>query len=380
MLTFLLFLMVILLIYGGANYFVYRRVLRGLMISGPCLWAVKFGMLGLILAYPLGKALEAFTPASSIFIWIGSFWMGALTYGFFLSVIFELIRKLDHLFGILPNFLLVDKLMTSRMSLAFSVVVVIMLLTAGRVRAMFPVIREVPIEVSKTLGDRDEYHIALISDFHLGTLVGKQRLDRVVDMINETGADVCLIAGDLIDEKAGRLGWIAEPLQRIEAADGVFAVTGNHEFYSGVKAFAQLMEKSNVTLLVNDVASAGAIQLIGLDDVTGAAQYEEKPVPIADLMERVDTHLPVVLMHHTPTRIKEAKDAGVDLMLSGHSHGGQLWPGVFLSKWVFHVPQGLSLHGKMAFYLGNGVGTWGPPIRIGATPEVTHIILTSKPE
>ncbi len=204
-----------------------------------------------------------------------------------------------------------------------------------------------------------------------------------------------MIIGDLIDDAIDRMPWLSEPLSRIEAADGVFAVNGNHEFYTGIKQFDELANEAGIRLLMNQSAVIdGKVILIGLDDESGGRSFNAKKIAIEKLVKearntppfdsppakrggikRGGANLPIILMHHTPTRMKEAESAGVDLMLSAHVHEGQLWPGKYFAEAVYGVKKGLSEIGKMKFYLTSGAGTWGPPVRICAAPEIVTLVL-----
>jgi len=175
------------------------------------------------------------------------------------------------------------------------------------------------------------------------------------------------------------MDWIIEPLKQLEFSDGVYFATGNHEFYQGVGLASELPRKAGITVLRDSsIVVEGAFNLIGLDDLTGTTQLRLSKTPIDDLMKGIDPSLPTILLHHTPGRMAEAADAGVDLMLSGHTHGGQIWPANYLMRIRYGVKQGLSKFGEMYFYLTNGVGTFGPPVRIGAKPEIVHLTIVPR--
>jgi predicted MPP superfamily phosphohydrolase len=169
---------------------------------------------------------------------------------------------------------------------------------------------------------------------------------------------------------------MVEPLSRIKSRLGVYAVTGNHEFYAGVDKAVRFMEQAGVCVLRNRWVTIDSIlNLVGLDYMTEEQQLGRKNPPLETIMTGMDKSLPTILMYHTPIRLKNAEAAGIDLQLSGHTHKGQLFPFNLITKLVYTVDSGYARIGKMQIYVSNGVGTWGPPLRVGAPPEIVQIIL-----
>ncbi|MFN3821749.1 MAG: metallophosphoesterase, partial [bacterium] len=143
---------------------------------------------------------------------------------------------------------------------------------------------------------------------------------------------------------------------------------------SGVTSAVAQFERWGIRVLRNEAVSVGGIfNLIGLNDLTGSRQFGEHQVPIAELMNKIDPLLPTLLLHHTPWRYQEAQNAGVEVMFSGHTHGGQLWPFGYITQKVYSVKYGLTKMGDLQFILTNGAYTWGPPIRVGAPGEVVVV-------
>ncbi len=369
---------IVLLIYGSINYYLYRRILHSASPDDFSSMIMRLGIIILVLSYPIGR-IFAGSWVGDIFIWIGSFWLGAMFYGLLLGLIFDFVRLCDIPFGWIPDVLLRNIFLTRRIFLILSVLTVALLLWFGHLRSLKIITNKLEISSSKIQHNAEEYHVAAFADSHLGAIVGLERLNHIVDKVNEIDADICLIIGDLIDEPAERLSWVVEPLLRIKARDGIFIVLGNHEYYAGVAGFTKLANEAGFKLLRDSAYTIkNAVNIIGLDDDSGRKQFKNDRVSIQKIAENLDTNLPTILMHHTPSRMFEAQSQGVDLMISGHTHGGQIWPFNYITKIVFGVKQGLSRFGDMNFFLTNGVGTWGMPLRIGAEPEIVHFIL--KPE
>ncbi len=373
------FIIIALLVYASLNLYLYRRTMQA--ASPVVAWACVLRIIILIgfLAFPLGRIIGAEKPLGTTLVWIGSFWLAVLTYGVLIALLVDIIRLIDLLTGWLPDWALADRLKTSRMIFAGSLVLIVMLIVGGHIRSLYPKTPEYTIELEKFPTDIEEYRIVMLADLHLGILVGEKRLNRMLGQVEGQFPDLVAIVGDLIDESTEKLSWAVDPLSKIEASDGVYAVTGNHEFYNGLKGFNELTRNAGIITLRNQsVEIKGVITLVGLDDPTGYRQFNLEQVPIAELLNDVDHNLPVVLMQHTPTRLNEARNAGVDLMLCGHVHGGQLWPVKYIAEAVYGVKTGLSHIGRMYFYLTSGAGTWGPPVRVGATPEIVTFVLRKK--
>jgi len=374
--SFLLFVVVAVALYGAANYYLYRRVVSAACLKGKSSRILRGSLILLALAYPLSRALGTSSGVGTICVWIGSIWVVVLAYGLAFTIIFDLIRMGDRLTGWLPAWVSSDNIQSGRLALSLAFVVILFFVLTGYIRGSYPVVTEHTIEVESFPEGREEYSIVAFSDVHLSRINRERMLDMVIRTANWTGADACFIIGDVISAKPELMDWIVEPLSQLDFSDGVYFATGNHEFYQGVGLASELLRKAGITVLRDSsIVVEGAFNLIGLDDLTGTTQLRLPKTPIVRLMSGNDPELPTILLHHTPDRIEEAADAGVDLMLSGHTHGGQIWPANYLMRIRYGVKQGLSKFGEMYFYLTNGVGTFGPPVRIGAKPEIVNLTL-----
>ncbi|WP_330177284.1 metallophosphoesterase [Streptomyces sp. NBC_01498] len=220
------------------------------------------------------------------------------------------------------------------------------------------------------------FRIALISDIHLNVLVGRSRTRQLVDLLNDTGADLVALVGDLVeDADVADQGRAAEPLADLRAPHGAFYVTGNHEFYSGADQWVRFVRGLGLRTLRNERVALPGFDLAGVDDASGA-DVGEGPDYEAALGGR-DRDRAVVLLAHQPVQVEEAARYGVDLQLSGHTHGGQLWPFTHLSRLANPSVAGLSRHGDTLLYVTRGTGFWGPPVRLGADPDITVVELAS---
>jgi predicted MPP superfamily phosphohydrolase len=238
---------------------------------------------------------------------------------------------------------------------------------------------EVPLaKLPKAL---DGFSIVQLSDLHTGMTIDKQFVQRVVDRANALKPDLIALTGDLVDGPVASLEPDVAPLAQLRAPHGVFAVTGNHEYYSGVDEWIAAISKLGVRYLRNERVSISrgdaAFDLAGVDDHS-AEQYLGHGEDIPKATAGRDSSRALVLLAHQPRQVHHAAEAGVDLQLSGHTHGGQIWPWHYIVK----VQQGGLLAGSYdvdgtKLYVTRGCGYWGPPVRLLAPLEITRIILRS---
>jgi predicted MPP superfamily phosphohydrolase len=243
-----------------------------------------------------------------------------------------------------------------------------------------PVVRRVPITLAGLDPALDGLRIVTFSDGHLSATYGGRRFERLVELVNEQRPDVVAIVGDLVDGDVSELREEVAPLADLVSEQGVFFVTGNHEYFVDTNAWLRHLPTLGVDVLRNERVAirrgAASFDLAGIDDRTAAASGV--PGHGADLdaaLDGRDDATPVVLLAHQPMMVEQARAARVDLQLSGHTHGGQLWPFDYAIRLDQPAVEGLSRHGDTQLFVTSGAGYWGPPMRIGARPEVTVVEL-----
>ncbi|MEU7071116.1 metallophosphoesterase [Streptomyces narbonensis] len=240
-----------------------------------------------------------------------------------------------------------------------------------------PRVKRVTVPLAKVPRAAHGYRIAVVSDIHLGPILGRAHSQRIVDTINSTQPDLIAIVGDLVDGTVENLGSAAEPLARLRARHGSFFVTGNHEYFSGADAWVDHVRELGLRPLRNErVEIAAGFDLAGVDDVAGESEGQGPDFGRA-LGDR-DRARAAVLLAHQPIVIHDAVRHGVDLQLSGHTHGGQLWPGEYLADLANPTVAGLERYGDTQLYVSRGAGAWGPPVRVGAPSDITIVELASK--
>ncbi|MFF5975917.1 metallophosphoesterase [Streptomyces sp. NPDC012769] len=240
-----------------------------------------------------------------------------------------------------------------------------------------PRVKRVTVPLAKLPRGAHRYRIAVVSDIHIGPILGRAHTQRIVDTINATQPDLVAVVGDLVDGTVENLGSAAEPLARLRARDGAFFVTGNHEYFSGADAWVDHVRDLGLRPLRNARVEIGAgFDLAGVDDVAGESEGQG-PDFVKALGDR-DRARTAVLLAHQPIVIDDAVRHGVDLQLSGHTHGGQLWPGNYLAELANPTVAGLERYGDTQLYVSRGAGAWGPPVRVGAPSDITVVELASK--
>ncbi|MFI6076618.1 metallophosphoesterase [Actinoplanes sp. NPDC051343] len=238
-----------------------------------------------------------------------------------------------------------------------------------------PRLQRVQMPLAKLPRSMDGLRLAIVSDIHLGPLARTHHVGRIVDLINSVTADIVCVVGDLVDGSVAELGKFAEPLRGIESRQGAYFVTGNHEYYSGFAPWIDEVASLGVRPLRNERVEIGGLDLAGVNDL-GGAQYGDGPDFAKALGDR-DPSRPVVLMAHQPVVARQAAPFGVDLQVSGHTHGGQMAPFNLVVKLQQPVVSGFGRVDGVPVFVTNGAGFWGPPLRVGAPPQVTVMDLRS---
>lgn len=236
-----------------------------------------------------------------------------------------------------------------------------------------PVLKRVPIRLAKLPVSMTGFKIALVSDIHLGPLLGRSHTERIVRIINSVDADLVAIVGDLVDGTVAELGPAAEPLQDLRARNGSFFVTGNHEYFSDYKEWVDEVNSLGVRVLRNERLDIQGLDLAGVNDLSGEGVGDGPD--FAKALDGRDASRPVVLLAHQPIQAHEAARHGVDLQLSGHTHGGQMVPFNLLVGLQQPVVAGRGTVDGTQVYVTRGAGFWGPPVRFGAPPDISVIEL-----
>jgi hypothetical protein len=352
--------------------------MRGLQALPSNLWLkTLYTFLFLLLA--LSFVVYRFTGHTSLFLfnhiitWAGAFWLAAAFYFLLAVILVDIVRLVNTVIHFLPSSGSPEYNKLKLLTLATSVIIVFLLLIAGYINAINPKIKYLNINISKTLANKKEIKIAAVSDIHLGTLVGKGRLEKLVNLVNAKQPDIIILAGDILDEEQGPIirENIGQPLTKLKAPMGVYAIPGNHEYIGGINRAKKYIESLGIILLCDSVVNINnMLVLIGRDDISSYRFYGTKRKPLKDLMFGIDTSKFLLLLDHQPFHLQDAANRGIDLQISGHTHKGQLWPVNYITHAVYELDYGYIQKGNTHYYVTSGYGNWGPPVRIGNRPEI----------
>lgn len=242
-----------------------------------------------------------------------------------------------------------------------------------------PAVRRVEIPLERCPAALDGYRIVQLTDLHIGPILGRGFAAMLARRVEALAPDLVAVTGDMADGSARKLADEVAPLADLQAPDGVFFVTGNHELLSRAEPWVTQARQLGMRPLRNEHVAVrrdgAAFTLAGVNDHTGRlwgpSQAEDVPAALAG----APADLPVVLLAHDPNSFREARRLGVDLQISGHTHAGQLWPFRWLVRLVIRWVDGLHRDGPATIYVSRGTGFWGPPMRVGAPAEITEIVL-----
>ncbi|NMH71799.1 metallophosphoesterase [Bacillus sp. RO2] len=315
-------------------------------------------------AYILGRLVK---PLSWLSI-VGSIWFGYIQYGLLLFPVANLVVWVLDLTGVPGQTSIVMVGTVTAIMIAF-------ILIFGLYNAYSPVIRKYEVTIPKKT-EMKKIHLAVASDMHFGKLSGVAHAKRLVKMIDRIKPDIILLPGDIIDDEPEHfqkknMGAI---MKQLDAPLGIYGVLGNHEYYGReIPQFLKEMEKVDIRILMDEVILVGdSFYLLGRKDKTDLRRKSFQQL-VND--KDIDVSLPLIAMDHQPAELKEAQESGVDLIVSGHTHRGQMTPNHLITKRLFELDWGYLNKDQLHAFVSSGFGFWGPPFRIGSRSEVLEIVV-----
>ncbi len=387
-LGFTLFIAVACAIVGALHYYFWVRLVRDTQLPTPARQIATTALIALASILVLAPVLSRWVPGiGRPMAWPGFVWLGMM---FFLAVALfgtDLLRLLAWLFGRVSGHAVFDPSRRTLIARVFAgaALATVTGVTAAAVRAAR---RRVAVKRVEIILDRlppaaDGMRIVQLCDMHVGGLLSKNFVEEVVQTTNQLSPDVIAVVGDLVDGSVAQLGPAVAPMANLRARFGTFFVTGNHEYYSGVGPWTAELERIGMRVLRNQRVPVGtgeaSFDVAGVPDHHAGRFPEDGPgEDVALTMRGRDPARAVVLLAHQPIAIHEAARHGVDLQLSGHTHGGQIWPWGALVRLQQPFVRGLHRIRDTQLYVSCGTGFWGPPMRLGAPAEITEIVLRSR--
>lgn len=380
---FLVFFGIFLTVYSIANYYVGLRGWQAFhalpAFPGGPFYALLFALLAL--SFILERILGDYLPASfdTALAFISGTWLAVVYYSVLFCLAVDLVRFADRIRPFIPS--------PWRQSPAIAggvvVTLIAIIIAFGIWNAKHTVWRQYDIAVDKPAGGLHELRIILVTDIHLGKVIGNSRLEKLVDDINARRPDLILLGGDVIDEDIGHFinQGMASTFRRLQSRFGVFAVLGNHEYISRQPEVAvELLRSGGITVLRDSFYAVGDQFVIAGRDDWDRGRFTNSPrKSLREFLQGVDIKKPLLMLDHQPRSMDEAVSAGVDLMMSGHTHRGQLFPNQLVTRSLFETDWGYLRKGAMNVIVSAGFGAWGPPVRTSAASEIVEIRVTFTP-
>jgi predicted MPP superfamily phosphohydrolase len=366
----LTFLSVAFLIYGAMHLYALGKV-----------WLAFPHTQALTLALVIWGSIMTFSPliawqlerlnwhsVTTVATWMIYIWMGLLFLFCSISLVFDCGHVLATLLGYKwPLSALMGMLTVGLFAFA--------LLGYGLVEARQINVEKIYINTHKLPPAFGRVTIAQISDLHLGVILGEEFLDRVITRLHELKPDIVVATGDIVDGQGDDLDELARHFLKYKPPKGAYAVIGNHEVYAGLENSLRFLRSAGFTVLRGESSEADGIILAGVDDPAAGARGMEASLDSRKTLASVTRGDFIVLLKHQPV---VDNDIPFDLQLSGHIHGGQIFPFSLLTRLSYGVSTGLTrLDDGRLLYVSRGAGTWGPPVRLFATPEITLVTIES---
>ena len=371
---FAVFILVATAVYGGLHAYLWWKSTRQLGLRGPAALGLGLFFAAMVAAPFLGRLFRDGSALFNAVELVTFVWMGIAFYLFWLNLGVDLYNFTAAIAQRVAPVGSIPALGGPRLFWSIAAATALIVSWAA-VEAASVRIRRVPVPTTKLAPGTQPLRIVQVSDLHLGLLVGRRRLEPILERVREARPDLLVATGDMLDAVGDHLEPLAAMWRDVTPPLGKYAVTGNHEYYTGIPGAIAFLEGAGFRVLRDETAV-----LPGLANVIGKEYRAPQSLPgspprprrLADLMRDGDPALFALLLNHLPTGFEEeAAPLGVDLQLSGHTHDGQMFPFRWLVRLSFRHLAGLHRRGDSLLYVSRGTGTWGPPLRFLAPPEVT---------
>jgi hypothetical protein len=378
----ILFLAIVLTIYSLANIYIYSRGYGSITaFQNNKIWYLVIFIL-FSSAFIFGKIIEArhSSVLSDILNIIGGFWMAFMLYGFLFLFLSDIIIVVLRIAGVINGS---NIIVFRKWSYITTLIISFFLIAGGFINAIIPHVKTYNITINKSAGDLKGLRIAAVSDIHLGSIIRKRSIKKLSEILIKLKPDLVLLLGDIVDGEIGPVlrGDLLQYFTCPKCGDGLYAITGNHEFIGGAKQTIPYIESKGIRILKDEVVTIeGGIQLIGRLDRDSKRYYGAERKPLEELMKLVDTARPVIVLDHQPVDLGESEKNLIDLQLSGHTHNGQMWPLNHLTAKIYELSYGYRKKGNTQYIVSSGFGLWGPRVRSGSRSEVLFINIKFGPD
>jgi predicted MPP superfamily phosphohydrolase len=376
-----LFLITFFLLYGGMHLYAFLKARNILTLNIPACVLLMVFMLTMTIAPLIIRISEkhGFELFARLMSYTGYTWMGLILLFFVCSVAIDVFRLSVYLAGFVfkSNFYFLKP--SARLSFFMALILSVSFAIYGYFEAWDIRTEKITIKTPKLPEQIGRLRVVQISDVHIGLIVREKKLKRVLREVKMANPDILVSTGDLVDGQIDSLKGLSELFQEINPRYGKFAITGNHEFYAGLDQSLEFTEKAGFTILRGEgLTVGGLINIAGVDDPAGKADGLLKSISEEELLSKFPREKFTILLKHRAL-VNENSLGLFDLQLSGHTHKGQIFPFRLITRLYYPVDAGLlKLMDNSHLYVSRGSGTWGPPIRFLAPPEVTVIELVHK--
>ena len=378
----ILFLLVYVSIYGGVHVYAFMKLKRGLELGIAENLLLALLMLLMVAAPIVVRILEHNGQGALArgLAYVSFIWMALLFIFISASFFFDIYKLIHLLMRHVSQSPLANLTLTLRGFVLLSILLSVAIVIYGYFEALHIRTEYVTIETDKLSSNVEKIRIAQISDVHLGLIVGKSRLNRILEKVRNARPDMLVSTGDLVDGQMDSPQNLANMLRSIPTQYGKYAITGNHEFYAGLEHALAFTEKAGFVVLRGEGKTIkDLINIAGVDDPARGSYRPEHMVSEKALLDGLPKNRFTLFLKHQPIVSKESLDL-FDLQLSGHTHKGQIFPFSLMTKLAYRARTGLSkLNKNTLLYISRGSGTWGPPIRFLSPPEVTIIDIVAAP-
>ena len=376
--AFIIFIAIFLVIYSFANYYFINRIGQALPL-GLLSQFIKIMAIAGAVSFFIGNFLSFKYSNTSIDIIyrFGTYWMVYILYGLIFMLFFDIFRAINHFYPIYPNFITSNYAIVKQCLFYGATTIITIIVIVGTYNMYHITTVHIEPIVHKKVCDTRTLKVAFISDIHIGAIFGKSFTENIVNTINAANPDIVLIGGDIIDNNV--LPVIKKdalaPFKNIKAKYGTYACMGNHDYMGDGEQAAAVINAHNIKLLRDEMECIeGKFYVVGLEDRM-KDRTGTKRKALNNVIASADKSKPIIVMEHEPHNKIVVENNGVDLLLSGHTHNGQLWPFGWITGKVYELSWGYLQKGNTHYYTSCGIGTWGPAIKTSCTSELVIIDL-----
>ncbi len=383
----IIFITIATLLLGSIHYYLWHKLVKSTHMQGIYKSMTTYLLILLAISLPVAIAIYRFSSFSNSFpfLWLAFLWLGIMALLFLVFIFTDISKAIFYIFSKFgssnPKTIDIEKrkfvsklIATSSSAFVFgtSAMGLNNYYTNAKVLSLNVTLERLP-QIFKG------FKIVQISDLHVGEMMTREKLQEIVLRVNNLQPDLIAITGDLADGSTAKLLNEVLPLKNLKAKHGVFFVTGNHEYYSGVESWIREITKMGIKVLDNENIKIKKdddyFYLAGISDYE-AIRYSKKYATDFDkALLGLNNDKKKILLAHRPIAVRQAAEYGTDLVLSGHTHGGQIWPIKYLIYLQQPYLKGLYQHKNTKLYVNQGTGCWGPPMRLDSFNEITQIVL-----